>query len=246
MGQPFCQSCGQQLQYNCPNCRAIVDFRFSICPNCRSNLIWPGQQQAQPPPTYQENVSYQRAQVEPKKKRNPWLVGVLAFLGGCILVGLLIFGTCPGALGNISKPSGNTETYNPPASTTPTPAPPSAADIIPSQNGAVKFEFAVTDISGSGLSRTITAQITNTGDIDAHNVWGKVEVFCQGSRIKLEGKDFLRTDLGTIASGDAVTTKVTLGFGLMDGLKISQNGATFKLTIYSDELTETFSYDYSP
>ncbi|MFC2013810.1 hypothetical protein ACFLU8_02890 [Chloroflexota bacterium] len=118
--------------------------------------------------------------------------------------------------------------------------------IPPSQNGEVKFEFAVTDISGSGLSRTITAQVTNTGDIDAHNVWGKVEVFSQGSMIKLGSKEFLRIDIGTITYGGTATTEVTLSFGLTDGLKILQNGATFVLTIYSDELTETFSYDYSP
>ena len=129
----------------------------------------------------------------------------------------------------------------------PSPKPPSPTPSIPpSQNGEVKFEFAVTDISGSGLSRTITAQVTNTGDIDAHNVWGKVEVSSQGSMIKLEGKEFLRIDAGTITSGDTVTIEVTLSFGLTDGLKISQNGATFMLTIYSDESTETFSYDYSP
>ena len=129
----------------------------------------------------------------------------------------------------------------------PSPNPPSPTPSIPpSQNGEVKFEFAVIDISGSGLSRTITAQVTNTGDIDAHNVWGKVEVFSQGSRIKLEGKEFLRIDVGTITSGDTVTTELTLSFGLTDGLKISQNGATFLLTIYSDKVTETFSYDYSP
>jgi hypothetical protein len=129
----------------------------------------------------------------------------------------------------------------------PSPNPPSSIPSIPpSQNGEVKFEFAVTDISGSGLSRTITAQVINTGDIDAHNVWGKVEVVSQGSRIKLEGKEFLRIDVGTITSGDTVTTEVTLRVGLTDGLKISQNGATLVLTIYSDELTQTFPNEYSP
>jgi hypothetical protein len=32
-------------------------------------------------------------------------------------------------------------------------------------------------VSGTGLSRTVTAQITNVGTADAHNVWAKVEVF---------------------------------------------------------------------
>ena len=127
----------------------------------------------------------------------------------------------------------------------PNPASPTPS-ISPSQNGEVKFELAVIDISGSGLSRTITAQVTNTGNTDAHNVWGKVQVFSQDSLIKLGGKEFLRVDVGTIATGDTLTTEPTLSFGLTDGLKISQNGVTVVLTIYSDELTETFSYEYSP
>lgn len=129
----------------------------------------------------------------------------------------------------------------------PSPNPPSPTpNVTPAQNGEVKFELAVTETSGSGLSRTITAQVTNTGDIDAHNVWGKVEVFSQGSIIKIEGKEFLRIDVGTITSGDTVTTEVTLSVGLTDGIKISQDGATLVLTIYSDELTETFPNEYSP
>jgi hypothetical protein len=134
-----------------------------------------------------------------------------------------------------------------PLSPTPTPTPsPAPAPSPAPQSGDVKFEFAVTDISGSGLSRTITAQVTNTGDADAHNVWGKVEVSSQGSKIKLGGNDYLRQDIGTIAAGETITVQVTLSFSFTDGLKLSQNGATFMLTIYSDEYTETFSYDYEP
>ncbi|MFC1967957.1 hypothetical protein ACFLVX_01010 [Chloroflexota bacterium] len=128
----------------------------------------------------------------------------------------------------------------------PTPLPAPAPGPPPPQSGDVKFEFEITDISGSGLSRAIAAQVTNTGSIDAHNVWGKVEVFSQGSRIKLGGKEFLRMDIGTIAVGQTITTEVTLVFSFTDGLKLAQNGANFVLTIYSDEYTETFSYDYSP
>ncbi len=75
---------------------------------------------------------------------------------------------------------------------TPTPTP------LPSQSGDVKFGFAVTDITGSGLSRTVTAQITNTGSADAHNVWAKVEAFIGGSSIRLNGQDYLRVDIGTV------------------------------------------------
>lgn len=116
----------------------------------------------------------------------------------------------------------------------------------PSTEGDVKFAFEVTDISGSGLSRTVTAKLTNTGSAEAHNVWAKTEAFSQGSRIKLSGKEYLRTDIGSMPAGESVTTEVTLSFSVMDGLKISQNGVTLTLTIYSDEYTEIFSYDYMP
>jgi len=123
-----------------------------------------------------------------------------------------------------------------------TPAPSNA----PSSDGDVKFAFEITDISGSGLSRTVTARIINTGSADAHNVWGKTEAFSQGSRIKLSGKEYLSTDIGSMPAGGSITTEVTLSFSVMDGLKISQNGVTLNITIYSDEYTETFSYDYTP
>ena len=116
----------------------------------------------------------------------------------------------------------------------------------PSPNKNVNFDFAITDINGTGLSRTVTSQVTNTGSTDAHNAWAKVEVFSQGASIKLSNSDFLRVDLGIIKAGTAVTKQVTLQFSLLDGLKITQSGAQLVLTIYSDENTQTFNYDYKP
>ncbi len=110
----------------------------------------------------------------------------------------------------------------------------------------VEFEFNITGVSGEGLSRTISAQLTNSGTDDAHNVWAKVEVFSQDSRIKLSGEDFLRVDFGTLKGGTAVTKEVNIKFGIMDGLKISQNGARFVLTVNSDENTQELYYDYQP
>jgi hypothetical protein len=134
----------------------------------------------------------------------------------------------------------------PPSTPIPSPSLPAPASLPPTQNVDVRFEFAVTDISGTGFSRTITAEITNTGNTDAHNVWGRVQVFSGDSLIKLDGKEFLRVDVGTIKAGETVTAEVTLSFGFTDGLKISRNGAEFVLNIYSDEFTDTFSYNYSP
>ena len=140
----------------------------------------------------------------------------------------------------------------PPPSTSPTQTPtvkpttPPSLVTSPSTNKNVNFDFAITDISGTGLSRTVTAQVTNTGSTDAHNAWAKVEVFSQGASIKLSNNDFLRVDIGIIKAGAAVTKQVTLQFSVLDGLKITQSGAQLVLTIYSDENTQTFNYDYKP
>ena len=131
-------------------------------------------------------------------------------------------------------PSDNQEPASPP------PSPPPPAE------GEVKFELVITDISGSGLTRTITAQLPKTGSADAPNAWTKIEVFSGRSLIKLGGADFLRDDIGVVKAGETVTRQVTLSFSAFDGLKISRNGARFMLTISSDEHTETFSYEYQP
>ena len=91
-----------------------------------------------------------------------------------------------------------------------------------------------------------SAQLTNTGKDDTHNVWAKVEVFSQESRIKLSGEDFLRVDVGLLKNGAAVTKQVPIEFSLMDGLKISQNGARLVLTMNSDEKTQELYDDYQP
>ena len=132
--------------------------------------------------------------------------------------------------------------------TTPEPAPsPTPSPSQPSSTGSnVVFKFDVTGISGDGLSRTISAQLTNTGTDDAHNVWAKVEVFSQESRIKMGGKDFLRVDIGMLKGGTSVTKEVNIEFGILDGVKILQNGARFVLTVNSDESTQELYYDYQP
>lgn len=127
----------------------------------------------------------------------------------------------------------------------PAPYPDTTPSPMPSTRGSVDFDFTITEIRGSGLSRDITALITNTGKADAHNVWAKMEVFSGDSRVRLGGQDYLRVDIGTIGAGESIERQVTLSFTLADGLTISRSGATFKLTINSDEHSETYSYDYS-
>lgn len=129
-----------------------------------------------------------------------------------------------------------------PLPTTPSPVPPPTTP--PTAN--VDFQPAVIGVSGTGLSRTVTAQITNTGSADAHNVWAKVEVFSQQTRVMLDGKDYLRVDAGTLPAKTSVTKQATLNISILDGLRIQANGAQFVLTIYSDERTQTLTYDYKP
>ncbi|MFH1652135.1 MAG: hypothetical protein ABID87_08580 [Chloroflexota bacterium] len=130
---------------------------------------------------------------------------------------------------------------------TPVPAPaPAPPPPPPAPGGEVTFGFAVVDITGSGLSRTVTAQVANTGGADAHHVWAKVEASSGGSAVKLSGQAYLRVDIGTLKAGESVTKQVDLSFSLNDGLKIAQQGVHLDLTISSDERTETFPYDYQP
>ena len=123
---------------------------------------------------------------------------------------------------------------------------PSVVSESPAQSN-VNFNLNITHLRVSGLtSLEAAAQITNTGTADAHNAWVKVEIISQGSIIKINGQDYLREDLGTIKAGQAVSPQVTINVGFADGIRISQSGATFRLTIFSDEKTETLSYDYLP
>jgi hypothetical protein len=131
---------------------------------------------------------------------------------------------------------------------TPTPtgtASMSSAASSPTSQKEVNFTIAVSSFSISGAtSGTVTAQIANIGNIDAHNAWIKVEIYSQGSLIKVNGGDYFRKDLGTIKAKTTLTTQATLNISFIDGLKILQSGATFTLTIYSDEKTQTLNYEY--
>ncbi len=135
---------------------------------------------------------------------------------------------------------------SPPASPSPALSPqPTASAAAPSQNaspasGNVNFELLNLSHTGSGLSYTVTADIANTGTSDAHNVWGKIEVFSGSSRIQVNGSDYLRVDIGTLKAGSTVTKQVPIEFSMADGLKMMQNGAEFVLTVTSDEKTQVF------
>lgn len=134
-----------------------------------------------------------------------------------------------------------------PSPTTNTPTPSQTLSGIPS-NAKVDFTLQITSVTETGaLSRLITGEIGNSGNVDAHNVVGKIEVYSNGKLIKVNnGQNSIIKALGTIGAGKIVTTTVDLTFGFFDGLTISQNGATVNLQISSDEETQLLSYDYKP
>jgi hypothetical protein len=110
----------------------------------------------------------------------------------------------------------------------------------------VKFDFVIGDISGSGFTRTVTAEVSNLGNEDAHHVTGEVQVTQGGSVVKINGEPSLTVQIGTLPAGTTVTVQQDIKFGLLDGLKIQNNGAEFTITLRSDEATATFSQFYQP
>lgn len=103
-------------------------------------------------------------------------------------------------------------------------------------------------MTGTGLTRSVTAQITNTGNLDAHNVVGKVGVISGGKQITItsSGQTSVSQTLGTIKAGQTVDTRLDLTFALFDSLTLTQNGVNVSLIITSDEKTQTITYDYKP
>lgn len=122
-----------------------------------------------------------------------------------------------------------------------------ATNSTPTTNSGVFFTLKIASVSSTGLtSRDITGQIGNSGSSDAHNVSAKVEVLCQGSPVRINNQESVNQLFGTIKAGDSVSETIALEIGISDAVKISQYGATIKLTITSDEKTQTLDYDYRP
>jgi hypothetical protein len=143
----------------------------------------------------------------------------------------------------------STSTPHPSISTPLTSAAPGTSQtpsvILPPIQGSVNFTLNLISYNIFGpTSATLDLQITNTGNIDAHHVWGKVELFYQGTLVKINGQDYYRADIGDIKSRASVTTRVDLNVNLIDGSKILANGGTFNLTVFSDEYTQNFRFNF--
>ena len=189
------------------------------------------------------------------------LIGIIIVTA--TIVSLLFVGLFPvnqeASSNNATSPSINFSSIVPP---TPSPTVPPVTSQAPSpqkpaassptttnpvtNNKDVNFSLKIISMSNSGFNYTATAEISNTGTTDAHNVRAEVEVFSQGSRIKVNGQNSLSITLGNITSSATLTTQAKLSFSVTDGPKILKNGATFKITVYSDEKTQTITLASQP
>jgi hypothetical protein len=111
----------------------------------------------------------------------------------------------------------------------------------------VVFKLNITAVDNTGLtSRNITGQITNTGNVDAHNVTAKAQVLSQGSVVKVNNQDYITQFIGTVKAGETVSETMSLSFNIMDVGRLTQSGATVNLSVISDEKTQTFTYNFQP
>jgi hypothetical protein len=131
-------------------------------------------------------------------------------------------------------------------SSTPRPTGTMVPSSTTSQAEYVKFEYEVTNVTGTGFTRTVSAKLKNSGTMDAHNVWVRVSASSGSSVIKMSGQNYLRVDIGTLKAASSVIKQVELSLSLVDALKVSQQGVRMEMTIVSDEYSETVYYDYLP
>ncbi|MBI4320870.1 MAG: hypothetical protein HY675_20450 [Chloroflexi bacterium] len=170
-----------------------------------------------------------------------------ALIAIAIVVVLAFAGIAAYAVITLAPKIGNVGTFQPaPALTGAPPVTVTGAPPATAPASKVAFDLKIGSVSQSGLSANVTATLTNNGAADAHNVWAKVEAFVQGSRVKVNGADYLRVDVGELKAKSAVSRQVTLSFGIFDAAKLVQSGGRFVLTVSSDEATQPFAYDYQP
>jgi hypothetical protein len=136
----------------------------------------------------------------------------------------------------------------PTGTATPVPSPLPAATPIGTPNPAQTINIAleILSVEGSGFSRTVTGQLTNSGTVDLHNCRLKIEIISNGKQIKNDSQPYVEKSFNTIKAGTSVTDVVAIKLGLIDGINVQNNGAIFLLTFTSDENTQTFTYQYTP
>ncbi len=95
-----------------------------------------------------------------------------------------------------------------------------------------RFKIEIVRVEESGaLSRIVTARLINE-DGYAKNVVVTLELFVDGDRIKVNGKDKLVIKVGDMKPKSTVEKNVEISVGFFDGLRIKSKGyVDAKLTI---------------
>ncbi len=154
---------------------------------------------------------------------------------------------------DFSSPASAPATLAPIAAVTtlpPTPPPasptPRASPTAPGSTARPELALNVTSFAVNGFSASVAARVGNVGNVDVHNLQGQVQVTTSGTIVQVNGTYAYVIPLGNLKVGQTVQVNASLDFTFLDGLKISQDGATLYLWLVSDEKTQTFSYDYRP
>lgn len=117
------------------------------------------------------------------------------------------------------------------------------ANIICTVPQDVKFTPAITGITGSGLTRTVTAQLTNTGNITTHNTRVQVKAFCDDKVVKLNGMESITLNVDIIKAGETLIRSLPVSLSPFAAVKLARNGGRLEFTITSDEGSETVNYE---
>lgn len=123
---------------------------------------------------------------------------------------------------------------------TPTPTPtPEPVDFVVSVDNS--------EIEDCGWTcREVPATLKNTGGKDAHNVRVKLEMYCEGGRVEINGQDYITEYIGTLPAGQIETRTKEINVGILDGNCIRSNGARIVFTVTSTEKDKTLEQWYNP
>jgi hypothetical protein len=132
------------------------------------------------------------------------------------------------------------------ATPVPNPLPAATATGTPIPAQTINIALEILSVEGSGFSRTVTGQLTNNGTVDLHNCSLKIEIHSGNKLIQNDSQPYIERYFNTIRAGTVVTDVVSIKLGLVDGINVQNNGASFTLTFKSDEKSQTFTYQYQP
>lgn len=92
------------------------------------------------------------------------------------------------------------------------------------------------------------AQLTNNGDMAAHNIKAKVQAKAKsnGQVLNINGQNTYTVNLGNLSGKKSLEHDLSLSMqvGMSTALDLQNNGITFQIDVVSDETQKTFTYDY--